>query len=48
MIDWKHKLKNLWVQIEINRVQPGKPLKKFATGLISLANTAVGGELITE
>ena len=25
MIDWKQKLKNQWVQIEISRVQPGKP-----------------------
>jgi hypothetical protein len=24
MIDWKQKLKNQWVQIEINQVQPGK------------------------
>ena len=27
MIDWKQKLKNQWVQIEISRVQPGKPGK---------------------
>ena len=25
MFDWKQKLKNQWVQIEISRVQPGKP-----------------------
>ena len=25
MIDWKQKLKNQWVQIEISRVQAGKP-----------------------
>ena len=26
MIDWKQKLKNQWVQIEISRLQPGKPV----------------------
>ena len=25
MVDWKQKLNTQWVQIEINRVQPGKP-----------------------
>ena len=25
MVDWKQKLKNQWVQIEINRIQLGQP-----------------------
>ena len=40
MIDWKQKLRNQWVQIEIGHVQPCKPGKFLATGLLSL-NTAV-------
>ena len=36
MVDWKQKLENQWVQIEISRVQPGKADNFLRLGSFSL------------
>ena len=53
MIDWKQKLKNQWVQIEISRVQPGKPgnilqLGPFPFQYSSEETLAMGHQLRSE
>ena len=42
MIDWKQKLKNQWVQIEISRVQPGKPCNLLPLGPFPFQYSSLG------
>ena len=49
MIDWKQKLKNQWVQIEISRVQPGKPGNFLPLGPFPFQySSALEGNLVKE